>query len=100
MNRKKLGGERSGEKGGCGRVGIECFEKNCLTTMLCEQAHYHDGGASFLQSTFQVAFFVLHPTDVSEPLDKNLDYLTFRREFMLHKALMIKETSSIAFTSE
>jgi hypothetical protein len=81
-----LVGERSGEKGSCGRVGIECFEKNCRKTMLREQVH---GGASFLQLTFQVAFFVLHPTDVSEPPDKNPDYLTFRREFMLHSASMI-----------
>lgn len=37
--------------------------------MLCEQAHYYDGGASFPQSTF----FVLHPADISEQPDKNLD---------------------------
>jgi hypothetical protein len=67
------GEERSGEQGGCGRVRIECFAKNCQLTMLCEQVHYCDGGANFPQSKFQVAFFILHPTDVSEPPDKNLD---------------------------
>jgi hypothetical protein len=41
--------------------------------MLCGQAHYHDGGASFLQSTFQVTFFALHPANVSQIPDKNLN---------------------------
>jgi hypothetical protein len=45
-------------------------------TMLYEQVHYCDGGASFLQSTFQVAFFISHTADISEPPDKNLYYLS------------------------
>jgi hypothetical protein len=66
--------------------------------MLSEQAHYRDGGASFPQSRFQVAFFALHPTDMSEHPDKNLDCLNFRSKFIMHNALMTKKTSSIAFT--
>jgi hypothetical protein len=53
--------------------------------MLCEQAHYHDGEDSFLQSTFQVAFFVPHPADVSEPPDKNLGSLSDLQE-RIHNA--------------
>lgn len=41
-------------------------------TTLHEQANYRDE-ATFPQSTFQVAFFVSHPTDVSEMPDKNSD---------------------------
>jgi hypothetical protein len=48
--------------------------------MLCEQAHYHYRGASFPQSTFQVAFFILHPADVSKLPDKNLDSLSDLQE--------------------
>jgi hypothetical protein len=69
---KKVGEERSGELGGCGRLGMEYFTEKCLTTP-CEWAHYHDGGASFPQSTFQVVCFVLHLADVSEPPEKSLD---------------------------
>jgi hypothetical protein len=68
--------------------------------MLCQQAHYRDGGTSFPQSTFQVAFFIPHPTGVSELPDKILDCLTFRSEFIMLNALMIETTSSIAFTHE
>jgi hypothetical protein len=57
---------------GCGRVETACFTKNCLTGN-AEQAQYHEGGASLLQSTFSVTFFILHPADVSEPPDKYLD---------------------------
>jgi hypothetical protein len=58
-------------------------------TMQCEQVHYHEGDSSSLQSMFQVTFFVLHPTHVSEPPDKNLDNcLTFRDEFIMIKASM------------
>jgi hypothetical protein len=39
---------------------------------LCEQVQYHDGKASFPQSTFQVTFFMPHPTDISKLPDKNL----------------------------
>jgi hypothetical protein len=72
-----LGGERSGELGGCGRIGIGCFAKKCLTT-LCEWAHYHDGGASFPQSAFQV--ISLHPAHISELPDKNFDELSDLQE--------------------
>jgi hypothetical protein len=41
--------------------------------MLCEQAHYPDGEASILHSTFQVTFLVLHSAAVSELPDENLD---------------------------
>jgi hypothetical protein len=41
--------------------------------VLCEQEHYHDGEANFPQSTFQVAFVLLHPTDVSELPEKDPD---------------------------
>jgi hypothetical protein len=90
-NREKPGGARSGEEGGCGRVGLECFTKNSLT-MLCEQAHYRDGGASFPQSTFRVAFFIPHPTDISELPDKNLDQLPNLQERICNdNALMIEK---------
>jgi hypothetical protein len=38
--------------------------------MMCEHAHYHDGGVSFPHSTFQAIFFVLHDADISELWDK------------------------------
>jgi hypothetical protein len=59
--------------------------------MLCEQTHYRDGGTSFPQSAFQVIFFVPHPVDISELPDTNLDYLTFRNEFIMHNASMIEK---------
>jgi hypothetical protein len=31
-------------------------------------------------------FFVLHPTDISELPDKNLDHLTFMKKFIMHNA--------------
>jgi hypothetical protein len=70
--------------------------------MLCEQVHYCDGGASFPQSTFQVAFFVPHPAEVSELRDKNLNYLADLPE-RIHNAQCLddkKKTSSVAFTHE
>jgi hypothetical protein len=53
--------------------------------------HEQDGGSSFSQSTFEVPFFVLHPTEVSAPPDKNLDYLTFRKKFIMHTASIIEK---------
>jgi hypothetical protein len=55
-------------------VGTECFSKNYLA-MLCEQLHNHGEGVSHLQSTFQVTLLVPHPRDISELLDKHLNYL-------------------------
>jgi hypothetical protein len=60
-------------------------------TSLYEQAHCHDGGASLLQSKFQVAFFVLHPTDVSKLPDKNINFLTFRSKYMVLHCLNDKK---------
>jgi hypothetical protein len=53
--------------------------------MLHEQAHYHDGGANFPQSTFQVAFFIPHPAYVSKLPDKNLHSL-FDIQEQIHNA--------------
>jgi hypothetical protein len=68
--------------------------------MLCEQAHFCDGGASFLLSTCQVASFVQHPTDVLELPDKNLDCLTFMSEFIQHNALMTEKNKQHCFHSQ
>jgi hypothetical protein len=51
---------------------------------LYEQVHYRDRGASFLQPTFQVTFFVPNAADISESPDKNLiNFLTFRSKFLM-----------------
>jgi hypothetical protein len=63
--------------------------------MLCEQMHYRDGGGTFSQSTFQVTLFILQPVNVSELPDKNLDYLTFRNEFIMHNASMIEKQAAL-----
>jgi hypothetical protein len=44
--------------------------------MLWEQVNYSDGGASFPQPTFQVAFSILHPADISKLPDKKSDWIT------------------------
>jgi hypothetical protein len=44
-------------------------------------------------------FFILHPTDISEPPDKNLEGLTFRSEFIMDNALMIAKKKQAALLS-
>jgi hypothetical protein len=63
--------------------------------MLCEQMHYRDGGDRFPQSTFQVTSFVPHPVGISEPPDKNLDYLSFRNKFIMHYASMMEKQAAL-----
>jgi hypothetical protein len=53
--------------------------------MLCEQVHYHDGGARFSQSIFHVAFFIPHPADIAKLPDKNLNSLSDLQE-QIHNA--------------
>lgn len=57
--------------------------------MVCEQVQYHDGGASFPQSTNQVTFLVPNPTDISEQPGKNIDFLTFSSKFIMHNASIL-----------
>jgi hypothetical protein len=65
---------------------------NIYFAMVCKQVHHCDGGATFLQSTFQAAFFIPNPTAVS---DKTLDCITFKSEFIMHNVLMIKNHSAL-----
>jgi hypothetical protein len=89
-NRKELGRERSHEQG----VRIECLPRTVQIMMLCEQLQYRDGDG-FSQSKLAVAFNVLHPTDVSEPEDKNLDEFTdFQMQFIQHNGSIIKKKHS------
>lgn len=55
------------------RTGIGCLAKNLISLVLCELVHCHDRGAMFLQSTFLVIFFILHPSLASELPDHKLD---------------------------
>lgn len=79
---------------------MQGYEMNVLPRtvhlkMLCEQMHYRDGGGKFPQSTFQVTFFI-HPVDVSEPPDKDLEYLTIRNEFIMQNSWMIEKQASLS----
>jgi hypothetical protein len=75
---------------------MECVATNCLT-ILYEQGNYCVGGVIFLQSTFQVAFFVLHSAEVSKPPFENLYCLTFRSKFIMHNAPMKKKKRQHCF---
>jgi hypothetical protein len=76
-----------GEWRGCGRIGIDCF---ALTT-LCEQAHYCDGGTSFLQSIFHMQMSQNH-----HQIKVLINCLAFRNEFIMHNASMIKKTAHLS----
>jgi hypothetical protein len=69
--------------------------------MLCELVYYHSGLARFPHFTFQVAFFVPHPADVSDWLNKDLECLTFRSKFTIQntKLKIIKMEALLSLDS-
>jgi hypothetical protein len=71
----------------------------CQELKLWEQVHYCDEH-SLPQSTSHVAFFMPHPTGISEVPDKNPDCLSFRSEFIMHNSLVKTKTPLSESASE
>jgi hypothetical protein len=78
---------------------LNVLPRTVQLTMLCEQVHYRDGGVSFLQSTFQVTLYCIPQTYQNCQIKISINCLTFRSEFIMHNASMIKKKQQAALLS-
>lgn len=78
--------------GGCRRTGIKCFAKNSLLSILCELVYCGNGGAGFLQSTFQVSsLYQTHQMSQNLKIISVTNHLAHSNEPTMNNANILEE---------